>query len=290
MPELPEVETVKLGLKRLILGRRISNLKNDFVRSFPNDKNSVSNFLIGSEVTDVRRRGKVIFIDLSTKYTLMIHLRMTGQLVFVDSNDARFGAGHPSKSLINKLPDKSTRVSITFSDKSHLYFNDQRKFGWMKLLSSKTIKDDKFISKLGPEPLKKSFTLKLFQAQLSRRSESIIKATLLDQTVIAGIGNIYADESLWMAEVHPSTKVKNLTEEKIKTLRRAIVAVLNASLQAGGSTDKNYVNARGEKGGYLAIAHVFRREGRPCFRCGNVIVKIRVAGRGTHICSNCQVK
>src|SRR5690349_5037063 len=133
MPELPEVETVRLGLLRLLPKRTIATEAHDWDKGFPNAPEDVKQFLIGATVTDVRRRAKVLIIDLSSQYSLVIHLKMTGQLVF-RSDTARFGAGHPSHSLVGELPDKSTRVTLTFTDGSKLFFNDQRKFGWMRLM------------------------------------------------------------------------------------------------------------------------------------------------------------
>ena len=283
MPELPEVETVRRGLNKLIIGKQIKTASSDTARSFPNSKTDVSHFLIGAKIKDVRRRAKVLMIDLSTDYTLVIHLRMTGQLVFVD-NSSRFGAGHPSDSLIGNLPDKSTRVTFIFSDKSTLYFNDQRKFGWIKLIPTTEVPNMDFMKNVGPEPLEDNFTVEQFKKRFNRRQRSKIKAALLDQTVIAGVGNIYADESLWGAKIHPATLVGDLPYSKFKLLYSEIREVMKLSIKKGGSTNRNYVNAEGKKGSYMDFASVFRREGLPCPRCGTLIIKIKVAGRGTHIC------
>jgi formamidopyrimidine-DNA glycosylase len=226
-------------------------------------------------------------IDLSTSYTLVIHLKMTGQLVFIDSS-SRFGAGHPSDSLIGSLPDKSTRVDIEFTDESHLYFNDQRKFGWVRLMPIAEVPNIDFMKKVGPEPLEEDFTSNNFLDRFNRRSRTTIKAALLDQTVIAGVGNIYADESLWGAKIHPSRLVSSITDAEFKKLYTEVRLVMNLSIDKGGSTNRNYVNAEGKKGSYMDFARVFRREGLACQRCGTEIIKIRVAGRGTHVCPKCQ--
>jgi formamidopyrimidine-DNA glycosylase len=293
MPELPEVETVRIGLQRLIVGRTIRGVQHDTPKSFPNSSTDTNAFLIGARVIAVHRRGKVLIIDLSTNYSLVTHLKMTGQLVFVDSNARqaerkRFGAGHPNESLIGTLPDRSTRVTVTFEDDSTLYFNDQRKFGWMRLLPTVEVPEIDFFKRLGPEPLQSTFTVRLFTERIMRRKKSRIKAVLLDQTVIAGIGNIYADESLWTAKIHPETRVERISKAKVRALHEAIVAVLRLSIEKGGSTDKNYVNAEGKRGSYIQFAKVFRKEGHACERCGTTILKMRSAGRGTHICPTCQ--
>ena len=212
---------------------------------------------------------------------------MTGQLVF-RSKAERFGAGHPNDSLVGELPDKTTRVAIFFSDESKLFFNDQRKFGWMRLLPTIEIEQLDFFKKVGPEPLAPDFMADNFITRLMRRAKSTIKAVLLDQTVIAGVGNIYADESLWGAKIHPKTRVQDIPRTQLRTLYKSLRAVLRLSIEKGGSTDRNYVNHEGKRGSYLTFANVFRRQGQPCPRCNTIIIKTRVASRGTHLCPKCQ--
>lgn len=327
MPELPEVETIRIGLQKLLPGKVISDVWHDWQKSFPNAPADVARFMVNTKVKTVRRRAKVLIIDLSTDYSLIIHLKMTGQLVFVASNKnqqvkntkfetrnksgitnnknpnslgfrnsnlelaeaiPRFGGGHPTDSLIGKLPDKSTRVIIDFKDDGQLFFNDQRKFGWMRLLPTLEVPEIDFMKKVGPEPLEDDFSSSQFIERLTRRSKSAIKAALLDQTVLAGVGNIYADESLWAAKIHPATPVFKVPKTKLVTLHNSLREILKMSINKGGSTDRNYVNAKGKKGSYLTFAKVFRQQGQPCPRCGSDIIKIRVAGRGTHICPRCQ--
>lgn len=325
MPELPEVETVRRGLSRLIIGRQISGVVvHDSPRSWPNDTTQVEQFVYGARVVGVHRRAKVLLIDLDTDYTLVTHLKMTGQVVYIQkelarqggastsqqasfrgsgdddelisassggaSPSLRFGAGHPNDSLVGELPDRSTRVSIQFADGSHLYFNDQRKFGWMKLYPTIEVPNIDFMRRVGPEPLEDSFTGEVLHERLQRRKRTSIKAALLDQTVLAGVGNIYADEALWGASIHPATLVGDVSETSIHVLVDEIKHVMNLAIEKGGSTDRNYVNAEGKKGSYIDFARVFRREGMPCHRHPDVLIeKSRVAGRGTHTCPVCQV-
>ncbi len=286
MPELPEVETVRTGLERLIVGRTIAHVSSDTPKSFPNASAEVSQFLVGAQVSDVRRRAKVLLIDLSSGHTLVTHLKMTGQLVY--RGEQSFGAGHPTDSLVGELPDKSTRVIIEFVDGSHLYFNDQRKFGWMKLYPTLEVPNIDFMRRVGPEPLDDNFTASAFAERFQRRKNTSIKAALLDQTVVAGVGNIYADEALWGAKIHPACLVKNLSSTQLELLFAELQFVLRLSIEKGGSTDRNYVNAEGKRGSYIDFARVFRREGQACPRCGSTIIKTRVAGRGTHTCPVCQ--
>jgi formamidopyrimidine-DNA glycosylase len=283
MPELPEVETIKVGLAKLLPGKTVKDVWYDWDKSFPNAPADVARFLVGSNIEKVRRRAKVLIIELNSGWALVTHLKMTGQLVFVGKKQ-RFGAGHPDKELLGDLPAKSTRVTLDFTDGSQLFFNDQRKFGWMRLLPAIEIPEIDFFKKVGPEPLDDDFTVDRFIERLMRRKNSNIKSVLLDQTVVAGVGNIYADESLWGAKIHPSTLVGEIPKAKLVALYKSLRDVLNLSIQRGGSTDKNYVDAVGRKGSYLNFANVFRKQGQPCPRCGTPIEKIRVAGRGTHIC------
>ena len=287
MPELPEVETVRRGLAGLIVGKVVATAEADTEKGFPNATADVERFLLSATITGVHRRAKVLLIELSTQYTLLVHLKMTGQLVFVGEAD-RFGAGHPNDSLVGTLPDRSTRVTLTFTDGSKLFFNDQRKFGWMKLLPTVEVPNIDFMKKVGPEPLEADFTAEQFAARFMRRAKTSIKAALLDQTVIAGVGNIYADEALWGAKIHPKRLVGSMTPEEYKTLYTELREVMNLAIEKGGSTDRNYVNAEGKRGSYMDFARAFRREGLPCPRCGTTIEKLRVAGRGTHICPFCQ--
>ena len=318
MPELPEVETVRRGLAELLPGRVVAQATVfDSPKSFPNAPADVEQFLYGARVTAVRRRAKVLMIDLDTRYSLVVHLKMTGQLVFRQSSrysarvspeksrDPRkvaqdfsadtareiddFAGGHPSDSLIGELPDRSTRVQIEFTDGSRLFFNDQRKFGWVKLLPTDEVKNLPFMQKVGPEPLDPHTRAEDFIQRIRRRQNSMIKPAFLDQTVIAGVGNIYADEALWAAQIHPQTRVKNVSDQQLNTLFNELRQILQLSIDQGGSTDKNYVDAEGRKGNYLAFANVFRREGQACHRHPDQeIIKLKVGGRGTHICPVCQ--
>lgn len=287
MPELPEVETIRRGLQGLIVGRVLRQADSNNPRSFPNAPSDVKQFLIGATVVRVARRAKMVLIELSSEYTLVIHLKMTGQLVFVGET-IRFGAGHPNDSLIHELPDTSTHVTLEFNDGSHLYFNDQRKFGWVRLMPTLEVETMIQQKKIGPEPLEDNFTPQQFIERFTRRARTNIKAALLDQTVIAGVGNIYADESLWGAKIHPQRLVGSITKSEFKALYTDVREVMNLSIERGGSSNRNYINAEGQKGRYMDFARVFRREGLPCPRCGTEIIKLRVAGRGTHICPHCQ--
>lgn len=287
MPELPEVETVRLGLQKFLPGQSIKSVDYDWPKSFRVD-DRINRKLVGSKITKVDRRGKLIIMPLGSGYSMLIHLKMTGQLVYRPNHGKGFGGGHPNDSLISKLPDKSTRVTIELSEGT-LFFNDQRKFGWVKVEPTKNLHtQNDFLKKLGPEPLEDGYTFEMFQSALKKRSKTSIKAAILDQSVLAGVGNIYADESLFAARIHPLAKVGDISTVKLKRLYKAIREVMSLSIELGGSSDRNYVDAEGNKGSYLKFAQVFRKEGSPCPNCGRPLIKIRAAGRGTHICKSCQ--
>jgi formamidopyrimidine-DNA glycosylase len=280
MPELPEVETIRRGLTKFLNGVKITKIKVLCDKSFIGPKEVA----INQKIKAINRRGKALLIDLENGITLMIHLRMTGQLIF--RGDENFAGGHPTDSFVNELPDKQTRVIIELENGT-LFFNDQRKFGFIKVLETMEVKNDKFIKSLAKEPWDMTFAE--FKENLMHHKSAPIKAIILDQKVIAGVGNIYADEALYYAQIHPSYATGMLKDAQIKKLLEGIRNVMQASIDSGGSTMKTYVKADGTKGDYLRLfAKVFRREGEPCERCGTEIIKTRVAGRGTHICPNCQ--
>ncbi|MDR0365750.1 MAG: bifunctional DNA-formamidopyrimidine glycosylase/DNA-(apurinic or apyrimidinic site) lyase [Bifidobacteriaceae bacterium] len=282
MPELPEVETVRRGLERLIVGKQFTSAEVLEPKSFLGDPRG----LAGRTVRGLRRRGKVLVIELDQGLAIAIHLKMTGQLVY-RGPDEGWGGGHPNDSLVGGLPDGSTRVVLHLEGGADLFFNDQRKFGWLMLTEADAVDRLPLLVKMGPEPLEGN-AWPQFHQRIRRHPKIGIKAALLNQEIVAGIGNIYADEALWGARVHPESLVGQLSDKKLKTILESAIAAMELSLEKGGSTDRNYVDAEGRRGAYLDFANVFRRQGLPCKRCSRPIVKTRVAGRGTHICTNCQ--
>ena len=289
MPELPEVETVVLGLRELLCGHVVKNITTDWPKSLRISDARIKSGALGQEITGLRRIGKMILIDLQNGNTLVIHLKMTGQLVYRKAKGGEpaedFGAGHPSDSLISQLPDKTTRVIFTLDRRAVLYFNDMRKFGWIKILNSDEIENSDFINQLGPDLLK--IDSKEFIQKLSKKSKNI-KSCLLDQTIVSGCGNIYADESLWASRIHPGMPAYELTRKQLSGLHRNLQNVLRFSIKQGGSSSRNYVNALGLKGKYLDFVNVYQRSGLPCARCQTPIERIVVASRGTHLCPACQ--
>ncbi len=299
MPELPEVETIRSGLEDVLRSKQIAHVDVIFTKSMPASAEDLEKYVIGATITDIRRRGKVLILELSSGYSLLIHLKMTGQLVFDDveqekgkkekgkGDRKRIGGGHPTKSMAADLPDKSTRVVFTFADGSVLYFNDQRKFGWVKLVESPKVEREKFFETMGLEPLGSEFGIPNLEAGI-KNSKRAIKTILLDQDTVAGLGNIYTDEALHLAKIHPLRQGQALTAEEVERLHAAIITVLQDSINDGGTSFTSYVNANGITGDYLRNARVYRREGEPCPECGTVIEKTKVGQRGTHICPQCQ--
>ncbi|MCY4010887.1 MAG: bifunctional DNA-formamidopyrimidine glycosylase/DNA-(apurinic or apyrimidinic site) lyase [Candidatus Saccharibacteria bacterium] len=289
MPELPEVETVVEGLKEYLIKHRIQAVDIKSPRSFSLSKLQMEKFVIGAEIIGLQRLGKVICIDLDSRYSLTIHLKMTGQLIYQQivkgQEKRRFGAGHPTDSFIGSLPDKTTRAIFQLSDNGWLFFNDMRKFGWIRLIPTAGLDQETYIQTLGVDAMTISSDqfVKLFS-----RPQRSIKACLLDQTLMAGCGNIYADESLWKSQISPLIPAHLLTKKQLKQLHQALLDVLTLSIKQGGSSSRNYVNAKGEKGKYLDFAYVYQRTGQPCRRCQTEIKRIVVVGRGTHICPVCQ--
>lgn len=281
MPELPEVETVRRGLEGFLVGRSVVKITTLDKKSFGGDAGMVE----GKKIVDLRRRGKVLIVVLEGGVNLMIHLGMTGQLIYVGNE--RFGAGHPNEDLVGEMPSRHTRVILELSDGGKLFFNDQRKFGYVRVMTNEELAKNKLLGSMGPEPWEMDGGE--FYERLQRRKNTSIKAAILDQSVIAGVGNIYADEGLYRAKIFPGRRVKEVSREEAERLLKGIREVMETSIESGGSSMKDYVKADGTKGDYLAkFAKVFGRQGQKCERCGGEVVKIRVAGRGTHYCSKCQ--
>ncbi|MBR3164140.1 bifunctional DNA-formamidopyrimidine glycosylase/DNA-(apurinic or apyrimidinic site) lyase [Candidatus Saccharibacteria bacterium] len=288
MPELPEVETIKRGLLTRILNKRIMRivvLNEKSWRGLPSER------IVGESIVAIERRGKALLLRMSNGLYVMVHLRMTGQII-VDEGEsgeeaARFAAGHPDESFREKMPGRHTRVVIEFEDGVRLYFNDLRKFGFMKVLDELGVQEERFLRKLGPEPWE--MTEDDFWERLQRHRTAPVKAVILNQEVIAGVGNIYADEGCFVARIYPGVRCGELTREEADKLLEGLREVMQASIDSGGSTMKDYVKADGTRGDYLEkFAQVFRRNGKSCRECGAEILKTRVAGRGTHYCPRCQ--
>jgi formamidopyrimidine-DNA glycosylase len=277
VPELPEVETIRRQLDALLPGRSIVGLRSTWAKSLTG-RGVEPTAVLGRPVTGAWRRGKVLGLDLEGGVTVLVHLRMTGQLV-LDPTDA---GGAPSGE------SSATRVVLDLDDGSRLVFNDHRKFGRMVVVASSDVGADPLLARMGPEPLGEAFDAGSLSLALRRHPRLRLKTALLDQGIVAGVGNIYADEALWHAGLHPERRTATLRRPDVTALHAGIVAVLTEGVVRGGSTMRDYVDARGDRGGYLDVAAVYGRTGQPCRRCGTAIVKTTVGGRGTHFCPACQ--
>ena len=289
MPELPEVETVRRQLQNKVVGKRITGLEVFHAKSVAHDE-QIEEKIVGKAIADIDRVGKLMifsFVGEKDLY-LLAHLKMTGQFFYVEDGEVQTAGGHSlSESDLLDLPGRHTRLGIYFSDKSALYFNDMRLFGYVKVATASEVEKAK--AQFGPEPIHKQFDIEKFSAGLRRRT-SPIKAVLLDQKFVAGLGNIYVDEALWRARVKPTRKANKLTKKEAVELAKAAGAVMNESIKVGGTTFQNFADTDGLKGNFKDKLQVFGKQGAPCPRCGVIIEKIRLAGRGTHYCPGCQNK
>lgn len=273
MPELPEVETIKRTLEQLLLNKTIEDVDvywGNIIKK-PEDAKQFAHQLIGQTFRRLGRRGKFLLFYLDD-YCLVSHLRMEGKYRVLPAETEK---------------DKHTHVIFTFTDETALHYNDVRKFGTMHLYPIGEEMDNEPLKKLGPEPFDSAFTFEYFQAKLNK-TERLIKAVLLDQTVVTGLGNIYVDETLYKARIHPEKRANKLTDEEVMRIQEAAAETLAEAVELGGTTIRSYVNSTGEMGLFQQELFVYGQENQQCRGCGEPIVKIKVAGRGTHICTTCQ--
>ena len=271
MPELPEVETVKRGLDPLLRGRSIDDADIiDGRLTAPEDPVAVSAELIGERFTAVGRRGKYLLFGLDSGRTLVVHLRMTGWF------HHRTGAGEEPTHV---------RAVLRLDDGASLVYADQRRFGTWRLIAPGEL-DAYLRPRAGPEPLSDEWTPRRFRGDLAGRRASV-KALLLHQTLVAGVGNIYADEALWQARIHPLRPGGELTAAEVRRLHAAVVESLERGIASQGATISNYRGPDGQPGSMQERFNAYDRDGEPCPRCGTPIEKIRVAQRGTHLCPRC---
>ena len=286
MPELPEVEVISRQLNKSLTGLIIKSFECNWVKMIkPLGLIKFKKKILGQKVLDVKRRAKVILINFKNGH-LAIHLKMTGQLVYIPKHGKVIVGGHPIAGL-NNTPNKFTHASFTFKNGAHLYFNDMRKFGWIKWLEPKEHLE-----------LHKSFGLeglsghaKILEILLKNRArfpKKSIKGYLLDQTIISGLGNIYADEVCFMARILPSRQVQKITNAEWKNISKFIPQILNKSIRLGGTTFSTYRDGFGRQGSYWKSRMVYGRAGEKCERCGGIIKKTTIASRGTSYCPKCQ--
>lgn len=286
MPELPEVETVRLQLKHKIVGKTIESVEVFHSKSVDHDGN-IEDRLRGKTIFNIDRIGKLMIFSFTDEDDLFLlaHLKMTGQFFYADADGSVIGGGHSMTKADMDLPMKHTRVGFHFTDHTSLYFNDMRLFGYTKLASAKEVEIAR--AKFGPEPIHPEFDTDWFASKLKKR-RTPIKAALLDQSFIAGLGNIYVDEALWRAKIRPTRRADKVTKKEATALATASGDVMNESIAVGGTTFQHFKDTDGTKGNFTQYLQVFGQQGKKCGRCGGTVKKIRVAGRGTHYCPDCQ--
>lgn len=287
MPELPEVETIRIGLQNKIVGLKITDFEVRLAKIFQGDVKDV----VGSKIENIRRRAKILIIDLDNGKSLIIHLKLTGQLVYHQNGSPAGGSatfGHPIPYAGTTLPAKTTHAIFSFNNGGVLYFNDMRKFGYIKLVKTSEVENLKVMQEFGPEPFTPGFTLGKFKEILLKRNKPA-KLVLMDQAIIAGVGNIYANEALFLAKIHPNRKASELTSGDIEKLYKYLLQVLKEGIRYGGSSENSYINALGEKGTMQEHFRAYSRQGENCpNRCGGIIKRITLGGRGTFYCPICQ--
>ncbi|MFW5853536.1 MAG: DNA-formamidopyrimidine glycosylase [Patescibacteria group bacterium] len=287
MPELPEVETITRELKKVLILKTIQQVKIKNSKTVhPLKPRSFSLKLQNKSITDIKRRAKIIIFKLNNDDYILIHLKMTGQLIYSIPNNLLITGGHPQPDGEVNLPNKFTRLIFYFTDNSILYFNDMRKFGWVRLVTKEDL--DNSLKKLGIEPLSKEFTFNKFKEIIKKYPKRSLKKLLLDQTQIAGLGNIYVDEICFLTGLRPDRKTYTLTETQIKKLYQNIIKILKLAIKHKGTSSKNYVTTSGQPGNFVHFLKVYGREKKPCLNCQTPIKKINHIGRGTHFCSKCQ--
>jgi formamidopyrimidine-DNA glycosylase len=286
MPELPEVETVRRGLQRSIVGQTIADFTCDTKKMLNHPLPFYRKTLTGRQVLAVDRRAKMLIIKLTDGWNILGHLKMTGQLVYRGDHKSVVG-GHPIKEGFKKDPNRFTHATFTFRDKSRLFFNDVRKFGWLRLFTDEEL--TKLLGRdLGPEPLDHQFTVEVFRRELAKRPNNRIKQFLMDNKNVVGIGNIYSDEICYFARVRPDRRVKSLKEGEINLLFKGIKKILTEAIKYEGTSISDYVNAQGEAGAYTSKLRVYGRYGEKCFGCGGTVKKQKIGGRTSSFCPKCQ--
>lgn len=293
MPELPEVETLRRELLTVVRGKKIKSVTVGWPKMVsPLSASAFSKKIVGCQVIDVARRAKMLVLKLSSdnksheEIFLAIHLKMTGQLIFRPKKGTLVAGGHPQPDGTINLPNKHTHIILYFSDGDILYFNDMRKFGWMRVVTSSELAA--IFIKYGLEALSDDFNFSAFKTMLQRYKNRKIKQILLDQTLIAGIGNIYADEACFATGILPTRLAKDISDLEIKKLLTHIKSILQLSIDKKGTSYNTYVNLDGSGGGFVPFLKVYGRKGLTCKKCQTLIERMKVVGRGTHFCPNCQ--
>ncbi len=302
MPELPEVQTTVDGLNALVRGKKIVEVWTDYRSSFHATKENIKNpryfarfrnAVRGAKILGAERRGKNVLIHLQRGHTILIHMKMTGHLMvgtYVFSAKEKIWRPKISRGPLTDPFNRYIHLVFTLSNKKHLVFSDLRKFATVYLFKTADASTLDDLSHLGPEPLAHDFTFQKMCERLARRPQGKIKQVLMDQEIIAGIGNIYSDEMLWIAGIHPLARVGKIPPAVLKKLYAAMRDVLRKGIDFGGDSDSDYRNIYGKPGKFQSTHNAYRRTGKPCPRrgCPGTIRRLALAGRGAHFCDTHQ--
>jgi formamidopyrimidine-DNA glycosylase len=290
MPELPEVETTVRDLKTKVLGRTFVDIWSDFKKIIkkPKDFEEFKREIKRKKIRGIRRRGKNILFDLSDNKTLLIHQKLTGHLLLGKwhKKGGKWEASAPGPLKEDPI-NRFLHLIFWLDNGQMLALSDLRKFAKVELWNTKELKKSEEMKELGPEPLEKSFTFRKFK-EIFQEKKGKIKQVLMDQSVIAGIGNIYSDETLWRTKIHPFKDVSRLSQKELKKIYQAIQKILKQAVEVKGESISDYRLLSGEKGGFDSLRKVYRRKGEKCSRCGAIIKRVKIGGRSAHFCPNCQ--
>ena len=279
MPELPEVEIIKRGIIAKLKGKKIVRVEIRMPKLFIGNSKNV----IGAKIIGARRVAKILEIVLDNNYSILVHLKMTGQLIYKDDKSKAVG-GHTQKIYDADPPHAFTQIIYAFSDGSHLYYNDFRKFGWNKVVKTSEVEKILGPDKFGPEPGAPKFNIDYLKKIFSKSGKAV-KLVLMDQEKISGIGNIYANDALYWAGILPTRPAKSLSITEISKLKSAVEKVIKLGLKYGGSSENTYVNLEGKQGRYMEVAAVYQQKKDPK---GHPVKKMQLGGRGTFFCPTCQ--
>lgn len=291
MPELPEVETIVRDLKREVRGRTFLDVWTDWgkVIKKPNRFEEFEKEIKGKKIENIRRRGKNILFDLSENKILLVHQKMTGHLLLGKWRSEKSKWKTEIKGPLSDDPmNKFLHLVFLLDDNRQLALSDKRKFAKVELRDKGELENSKEFRSLGPEPLDEKFTFEEFKNALSKKKRGKIKQILMDQSIVAGIGNIYSDEILWRARIHPFKDISQLSETELGKIYKTIKKVLTKAIELGGESISDFRRINGEKGFFDRERKVYRREGEKCPRCGTVIVRKKIGGRSAHFCPHCQ--
>jgi len=280
MPELPEVETIVGRIKPHLLGKRLQKIHIRHPKSVQGNPKLVES----SAISAVYRRAKMLVFAFENDNAILIHLKMTGQILYQDTT-IRLGGGHPTADWVSDLPSKHTRAILEFSDESKVFFNDMRLFGWIKVVSQVGLQEE--LQKYAPDVIASAVTPKYFFDKLQRRRQAI-KVVVMDQALVAGVGNIYANDALHLAKIHPMCLANALSMAEATKVLRALQTVIHLGIEKQGATIHSFRYIDGFAGSYQDVLRVYGRDGLPCSVCKTTIIRSKIGGRGTFFCPNCQ--